>query len=51
MSQMYSSCTVCYEPLTEEDKKINAENENFYFPVCKKCLDQTAKEIEKILKK
>jgi hypothetical protein len=48
---MYSSCTVCYEPLTDEDKKINAERDNLNFPICKKCLDETSNEIDKALKK
>jgi len=46
LSQIYSSCTVCYEQLTEEDKKINTEKDNFYFPVCKSCIDKAIKEIE-----
>lgn len=51
MTQMYSSCTVCYEPLTEEDTKVNIEKENYYFPVCKKCLSETSIEIDNALKK
>ncbi|MCK2000117.1 hypothetical protein MZM54_01795 [[Brevibacterium] frigoritolerans] len=51
MTQMYSSCTVCYEPLTEEDTKVNIEKENYYFPVCKKCLSETSIEINNALKK
>lgn len=48
---MYSSCTVCYEDLSDEDKILNAEKENFEFPVCKKCLEGAIKEIIKIRKK
>lgn len=51
MSQMYSSCTVCYKPLAKEDFKINEALENFNFPVCLNCLNETSSEIENIIKK
>lgn len=51
MSQMYSSCTVCYNELSEEDKIINAERDNINFPVCKKCLNEASVDIDKTLKK
>ncbi|WP_456363891.1 hypothetical protein [Priestia aryabhattai] len=46
MSQIYSSCTVCYQPLNDEDKELNAEKDNLYFPVCKSCINKAIKEIE-----
>ena len=51
LTQMYSSCTVCYVVLTEDEKRYNAERDNFNFPVCNKCLKDASVKIEKELKK
>lgn len=50
MSDVYPSCTICYKDLSEEDKKMNADNNNVNFPLCRECLNEGSNAIKEALK-
>lgn len=47
--EVYSVCTVCDRPLSEEEIKKHVEHENYYFTICDDCLKKSSDRIIKIL--
>jgi len=49
MQNMYTSCTNCDKPLTEEDIERNKELENYYYTICAECVDKFTDRVLDIL--
>lgn len=49
MQNMYTSCTNCDKPLTEQDIERNKELENYYYTICADCVEKFTDRVLDIL--
>lgn len=48
MQNVYSECTCCYRPLSDDEIKTNKEKDNVYYTICFDCLEKYTNQIIEI---
>ena len=49
MSEIYPYCTSCDTELVDDEKDMNEKNENFFYPICEKCLNKHTKRLIELM--
>ena len=45
LNDLYPYCSKCDAELNEEEKMMNKQHENLFYPICDSCLEKHVKEL------